>query len=147
MKRIRKKIRKICVLFLCCSLVLLFAGWGKKPVELLNEDPPLIDLDQAIQEAKFGQNGNTAPAQEEDLDGKNTEHIIMVCGKDIKYDGKTCNAPEDVRRRITSAGKKEDMLILVDDYAEAHRYKKVLEMLEELKKMGYQYTESMAGTE
>ena len=65
----------------------------------------------------------------------------------LKYDGKTCNAPEDVRRRITSAGKKEDMLILVDDYAEAHRYKKVLEMLEELKKMGYQYTESMAGTE
>ncbi len=142
MKRIHKKIRRAEILLICCGLILMLAGFifDKKPVELLNEDPPLIDLDQAIQEAKFGQNGNREATQEEELSGKVAEHTITVRDEAIKYDGKICPTIEHLKKRIMG-NPKEELLHLEDDYAEAHCYRAVLELLEELKGNGYRYAE------
>lgn len=123
------------VLLVACVGLLILVGFGSKPVKLLNERPPLIDLDAAIVEAKFGNNGNEAHEDGEDPtqtsnDQKPDKRItIRVRGELIWYGETQC----DEKQLITFLRnyKNDDGVRLVDDYAERNCIRNVLAQLEE----------------
>lgn len=132
--RHRKKTFLILSMFAC---FVIFIGWAAKNVELLNENPPLIDLNAAIQEAKFGKNGNEIqqegeePVKEIEKDKK--EIVIRVQGEGVWMDDHRYFSLESLNTRLISNYKSGDKIILKDDYAEAHYYKEIFSMLEKLK--------------
>ena len=132
MKR-RGKIFLFLLIFLCLTL---FTGWAAKTVELLNENPPLIDLNAAIQEAKFGKNGNETqqegeePGKEPEKEQKEIE--VKVQGEGVWMDDHRYFSLESLNTRLISNYKFGDTILLKDDYAEAHFYKEILSMLEKL---------------
>lgn len=149
-----KKKNKLWMPFMAVGLaVILFAGWGKKPVELLNDNPPLIDLDAAIREADFGKNGNTDqnagdPSQENpggnngDSDHTSQEegktHVIKVRDREVTYEGESYGDRLAIlKNKLIRAYRSGDFIRLVDDYAEAHTYRNALALVEELEEKGY----------
>ncbi|MBR4608464.1 MAG: hypothetical protein IKO41_19855 [Lachnospiraceae bacterium] len=132
MKR-RKKILLFLLVFACLAL---FTGWAVKTVELLNENPPLIDLNAAIQEAKFGKNGNEAhqdgddPNKPAETVGK--EIIITIKGEGVWLGEHRYFSLDSLNTRLISNYQTGDTILLKDDYAEAHFYKEILSMLEKL---------------
>ena len=150
-KHMKKRIL-LCVL--CGATVLL--GFGKKPVTLI-DDLPLIDLGKAIQEAKFGQNGNPENANGDNSDAQGRDgqenlqspqpadnvrtHYIKVRGETIKYNDKEYVMDEDnetacIRRMDADLRvnyKKGDKIVVRDDYEEAHFFKNVAAQIEKLK--------------
>ena len=139
---------------LLCLMAAFLIGWGKLPVELLNENPPLIDLSAAIKEAEVGQNGNTE-GQTGDPDGQTPDggdgdqgnqaktHVIKVRDESVTYenDHSTFRTMENLKKKLKQNFHAGDTILLVDDYAEAHRYKEVLAALEELRdEKGYPYS-------
>ncbi|MBO4514275.1 MAG: hypothetical protein J5721_01240 [Lachnospiraceae bacterium] len=130
----RKTKRILLVLSVLCLTFL--AGFAVKTVQLLNENPPLIDLNTAIVEAKFGKNGNEAHADGEEPD-KNSEKPgktikIRVCGEAVWMEEHRYFSLDNLNTRIISNYKEGDEILLIDDYAEAHFYREVLAILEKL---------------
>lgn len=149
----KKKKRWVMPLVTGLLAVILYAGlFGKKSVELLNDNPPLIDLDAAIQEADFGKNGNTdqdiGDSSQENPGGNNGEdsssgqdvgrtHVIRVRDEEITYESLPYRTMDTLKRKLKQVYHSGDDIRLVDDYAEYHAYVQVLTMLEELQAEGY----------
>ncbi len=131
-----KKRKKILLFLLVFACLTLFTGWAVKTVELLNENPPLIDLNAAIQEAKFGKNGNEAYQDGEDpekpADSVGKTITITVKGEGVWLEEHRFFSLDSLNTRLVGNYKTGDAIILKDDYAEAHFYKEILSMLEKL---------------
>ena len=147
-----KRIKTYLALLFASAGLLLLVGFGTQPVKLLNERPPLIDLDAAIEEAQFGQNGNESDTDGEDPSktssdkDRNKDIVIRVKCETIYYGERKCNDTADkeelsqLKAWINGDYKTGDVIALVDDYAESKTYKKVLELLKKLKaEKGYVY--------
>ncbi|MCR4745178.1 MAG: hypothetical protein K5894_08100 [Lachnospiraceae bacterium] len=154
MKRIKNK--KLIII----SFLFLFAvsaiGWGKKSVELLNKD--LLNLDKAIDAAEWGSDDLAANENEieDENDSESTKNNnsavssntvnsetikIRINGKRIFVNGEECSKEEiEKKLRVFYSGK--EMVRIFDDYAEAHVYRAVDEILTELSNsMGFEYYE------
>ena len=128
----------------------LFIGWKVKPVELI-DDKLLIDLDTAIVEAGWGQEGNPDDApddtkQEGDKDNNNTGTTdkpntskntitVAVQGEKITLDGVTVKDAATLRSRLSAVLESDSTVVLEDNYAEAHVYRDVLQVLEIMQNM------------
>ncbi len=150
MKVMNKK--KLIVSMIISATAVIISGWGFKRVELLTEGR-LIDLEKAIEMAPFGSDEDvTEPEQDEEVieDTKEdpegqaetvTSKIIRVRirGKEIFIDGEKCEA-EDVAGALEKKCTSLDKVRLLDDYAEAHVYRKVDKIIEGSgKAIGFEY--------
>ncbi len=144
--------------------MLILAGWGGREVRLLGSEK-LIDLDKAIALAKpGGMAGDTEEASEtaedagdEKEDGENDgaqqdgavsvkNIVIRIRGEQIFY---TCGGSDSgivsdsqLSDRIRADYVQGAQVILMDDFAEAHVYRNVLGILEDLKTdIGLSYKE------
>ncbi|MBO4749596.1 MAG: hypothetical protein J5546_04710 [Lachnospiraceae bacterium] len=127
------------LLLLACIFFVFSVGFaGTEPVKILDEPIPLIDLNAAIKDAKYGQNGNESH-QDGDDPSKASEQ--QYPGKEIKIRvrGEACWLGENrlfslspLRERIVKSYKTGDKVILEDDFAESHYYKEILAILEQL---------------
>jgi len=133
----KKSDKKPYIVPLLLFILLLLGAWGSKPVELL-DDSKLIDLNKAIDFARPGGElitpdvtlFTTAVTTEPQV--VETEIIISIRGEMISYNGAEC-VFEDLEDKIRKMSKEHVTFKLVDDFAEAHLYKKILELLRELK--------------
>ena len=132
-KRAKSKILFWGVLFLIFSV-----GWGSEPVKLMKNPLPLIDLNAAIKDAKPGEPGNEL---HEDGDDPSKTSEQQYQGKEIKIRvrGEACWLGDNrffslspLKDRITNSYKTGDKIILEDDFADAHYYKEILSILEQL---------------
>lgn len=148
----KKKLKWI-VLF---SLLLVFlGGWGKKSVELLN-DKKLIDLNEALQICMPGADSpdddiNTENEREPEnteipdnpTDAKDDKKIIVISVREriVSYGSTEKLEVVKLEERLRKDYKKGMTVRLVDDFAEAHVYKKVIAVLEQLEEeTGLKYT-------
>lgn len=131
------------------ALLLVFlGGWGKKSVELLN-DKKLIDLNEALQicmpgaDAKDDNIHTDNPNEPEDTQMPDNKKVIVIRVRDraITYDSGERLELENLEARLRKDYKKGMSVRLVDDFAEAHVYKKILAVLEQLEtETGLAYT-------
>lgn len=146
-------IRKIKIVISICFLMLLLVGWGKKKIELL-DDNKLIDMDKAIEYAKPGgewkKNENSSDSNKaSDIDDQKTTHDkndnqedVEIGDSNIKY----INVSEEAITYCGSQISKDQLFdllkrdngdsirfVLVDDWAEAHVYREVKAILLEAK--------------
>ncbi|MBD5515844.1 MAG: hypothetical protein HDR06_14690 [Lachnospiraceae bacterium] len=134
----------------------LLAGFGSKPIELLDKGR-LIDLDKAIQNADFGKVGSETSIKEknqeepqenlgdqnkieevETAEKKKETYKIIVRGETILFEDRKCKNTEELKKLITPLSSEKSGISLLDDYAEAHIYREVLEVIKEV---GIYYTE------
>lgn len=138
-----KKRKSYLALLFASLCLLLLVGFGTQPVKLLNERPPLIDLDAAIQEGQFGKNGNETQEGEDPTkpsSGKSNDIIIRINNESIYYGDRKCNNVGQLEAWINGDYKTGGIIRLKDDYAEAKRYKEVMKLLEQLNvDKGYRY--------
>ena len=143
-----KQKKRILIAALVCMAALLI-GWKVKPVELI-DDKLLIDLDTAIVEAGWGQEGNPTdmPDDPKDNEGdkeddntgntqkpdpeEETTIVVSVHGEKITMDGVTVKDAAALRTRISLLLERGGIVVLEDNFAEAHVYKAVHEVLENL---------------
>lgn len=154
--------RKIRLLFLVTVSLLVLAGFGKKSVELLS-DKKLIDLNAAI---AICLPGADSPEQEDggkqEEPSATPEPTAAPTKRPEQTDvgtGETYTVVISVRERVITYGqggqiklvKLEDKIRkdyknganfhLVDDFAEAHVYRGIIEILEKLEaEIGISYT-------
>ena len=135
----RKKRLITGVLFLATILLI---AWKVKPVELI-DDKLLIDLDLTIQDADFGQEDGTddsdVPGNEQDdntpdiaptAEPESLEEItIVIRGEKTKINNVTMHNLSTVEKLLDMKCSKDTRVYLTDDYAEAHVYKQVYELL------------------
>ena len=143
--------RKNAIRIVALFSLLLFIGWGKKNVELLN-DKKLIDLSKAIENCMPGAELPTKPegtervpdSGEEVSTGSLTEErdiIISVRAKKVTYDLSEWKNLQTLKEQIRQDYRETVTFILVDDFAEAHVYKVILKILSELEtEIGLTYT-------
>lgn len=142
--------KRFVTIVLCLSSVLLLCAWGTKKVDFL-DNQKLIDLEKAIEFAKPGADsvsdteGENEGNADLEIESGNTpevpvkDSIIVISIRDeiITYNGSVYK--EEILENTEAF---ENMLIrdnndktefkLVDDFAEAHIYKCVLEILKKL---------------
>ena len=131
----RKKFnQKLLCLVLCAVSAMLLCAWNEKKVELLDQ-LPLIDLDKAIEAPKPGAipDHQTAPTETAETTATTTSTdsriiYISVQWETILYQGKECRANE-LAEKMKKDFRKNTTFKLIDDYAEAHKYKEVYEIL------------------
>lgn len=137
------KKRNYLVLLFASLCLLLLVGFGTQTVKLLNERPPLIDLDAAIQEGQFGKNGNETQEGDDPtkpFSGKSNDIIIKIHNESIYYGERKCNNLQQLEAWINGDYKTGGIIRLKDDYAEAKKYKEVMKLLEQLNNdKGYRY--------
>lgn len=159
--------RKIRWLVLVGVSLLCLAGWGKKRVELLS-DKKLIDLNAAIvfcmpgaDSAEQEENQNSQMSQEPEatvtpkptaVPTKKTENqknpegeertvIISVRERVITYNLTERVKPDKLKDIIKKDYREGADFRLVDDFAEAHVYRRVISILKELEEeFGISYT-------
>ena len=145
--RVKTKIRILLLLLTLSVAAVIFVGWGKQPVELLNETPPLIDLDAAIVPADYGTNGNTdgdtGESSQQDSGGgngtsqqeKESKTILLTANmEELTYGVEQYRiSKENLKRKLLADYETGDLIYLRDDYAEAHFYREILTILEELR--------------
>lgn len=144
--------RKSMVVFLVFLSVMLLAGWGKKQVELLN-DNKLIDLSKAIENCKGGDSLKPSDNTGTDIessegtqsDSQDTmgekEIIISVRNKSVTYDNVEWKNLNTIESKIRLDFKENVVFKLVDDFAEAHVYRYLMKVLSELQsEIGITYT-------
>lgn len=155
------------LVFLLLSLLIL-AGWGKKTVELLNSKK-LIDLNAAIEICLSGSDSleqenagkpqiSVAPVQtpvptaEPVTEPTNTPMpsatakpkpravVINVRGCEVTCGSTKWEDMDALKERIAREANSHVTFRLVDDFAEAHVYRQILAILEELKEeLGLSY--------
>lgn len=152
MKSAKKFLVSVLIFLTLCLLV----GFGSKSVELLDKGQ-LIDLNKAIQNADLGKAGSTTSMEErnkevpqEKLDDQNkTEKIettedmkevyqVMVRGETILFENQECKNTEELKNFIEPLRLGKAGILVLDDYAEAHTYREVLNVIKEV---GINYTE------
>ena len=138
--------RKIRLLVLMTFSLLFITGWGKKNVELLN-DKKLIDLNVAIGLCMPGADASSSdintdndikPEDEESPtdtgdrieDGERTI-VISVRNQKVTYDSEWIDL-DNLKDRIRQDCSNKVSFQLVDDFAEAHVYQRVLTILSDL---------------
>lgn len=136
--------RKIGFLLVLSLVAVLLAAWKLKPVELI-DDKLLIDLDLTIQDADFGQedgaDDSDVPDNKDD-DGTpdiaptaEPEHLeeitIVIRGEKTKINNVTMHNISTVEKLLDMKCNKDTRVYLTDDYAEAHVYRSVLQLLEQ----------------
>ncbi len=143
--KVRRKMR---LLLVTLAVAMVFAGWKIKPVELI-DDKLLIDLDVQIQDAGWGQedspddssSGNSPEDKNPEIDvtvnpEENAEIMVVIRGEKILVNEvhiKTISTLEKyLDKCLEQQGGTDIMVCLVDDYAEAHVYKKVYSLLGEV---------------
>lgn len=131
-------------------------GFGTKKVELKDE-APLIDLEAAIKISDIGKQGNQTAINEKKPEKVAQENVqksesqtinkepVEVINKDIyqisiqdekiKFGNEIVEDVETLEMLIEQKCTEHSKIILKDDYAEAHVYRMVLEMIEEQKQM------------
>lgn len=139
--------KKILTTVLCLSSVLLLCAWGTEKVTFLDKGK-LIDLQKAIEFAKPGANhadgsegDNSSKPDSENENGNVPEvpvkdRIIVISIRDeiITYNGSVYKEEilentEAFENMLIRDNKDKTEFKLVDDFAEAHVYKCVLEIL------------------
>ncbi len=137
----------ICILLFATML----SGFDKRTVELQNNsNMPLIDLDKAIDRAKWGsdseagsdtaQNEKSETVSADKVSGNgaisridtNKEFAIRVRGKRIILDGMELKSADILEKRLAAEYKKGDSVRITDDYADADTYREVLKVLSDL---------------
>lgn len=162
-----KKRGKWFLLFAVSLLVL--AGWGQKKVELLS-DKKLIDLSAAIGNCTLGaeeltpdegsstanpngpEGATPAPtvtprptaqptaSQQPIIVQKAQTIFISVRDEAILYDLRQVEDTDKLKKRITVDHADHVTFKLIDNYAEAHVFRRIMELLEELEtEMGIRY--------
>ena len=145
------------LLFIVISLLCL-VGWGKKQVELLN-DKKLIDLNLALQNCSLGADSkeNTSdndekveeivpeitptPIDKIVIEEKEKIIVISVRGRNITYNFVKWNDIDKLKDKIKQDNGELVSFQLVDDFAEAHIYRRVIAILSELElEIGLKYT-------
>lgn len=151
--------KKVGILLSILIAMFMLVGWGKKEVKLLGGSK-LIDLNKAIELAKPGGSAgdseedfeslseNTTVEEEETQTGENhtDQDSIDAVAKDISIRIRNnqiyyrCgNEKEDriadaeLEKRISSDYGNKAQVTLYDDYAEAHEYRNVREVLDKLR--------------
>ena len=151
------KKRSIVVIMVLFSVMLL-AGWGKKQVELLN-DQKLIDLSKAIENCMGAESikpaenpdGVVEPGSESLPDSEDTpkekEIVISVRNKKVTYDNVEWKELDTLESKIRQDFKSNVGFKLVDDFAEAHVYRYIMKILAELEsEIGIIYTMEQGGS-
>ncbi len=147
------------LMFLLLSLLVL-AGWGKKTVELLNSKK-LIDLNAAIEISLSGADSleqedtgtpqisatpvqTPVPTAEPVTEPTNTPMpsatekpkpravVINVRGCEVTCDSTQWEDMDALKERIAREADSNVIFRLVDDFAEAHVYRQIIAILEEL---------------
>ena len=154
MRAIRNK--KAILIMLALSCMLLFIGAGKKNVRLLRHG--LIDLDKAIELARWGgeEKGSSSDSvsenEESDSDdsspgqGGSTSSAkgralikIAIHVKQIELDGQECDI-DDLEEKLEELCSRDSNVLLTDDYAEAHVYRRVNDIITGLRdRIGFAY--------
>lgn len=152
--------RKWLLLLVSFVVATAFVGWKIKPVELI-DDKLLIDLDMRIQDAGWGQEDSpddgsmvTSPDDKNpDIDiptdpDDRAEIMIVIRGEKVLVNEvhmKTTDALKKyLERFLAEEPGANTRVCLVDDYAEAHAYKKVYELLEQLQtQVTFEISEAM----
>lgn len=157
----RKQTILLCTIALFVAAILV--GWKIKPVELL-DNKPLIDLNSAIQEPSWGKEGSTdnnldeTPQEENiseisDSEAANTVQpvaeekeylVVTIHGEEILLNGGIVKDIQVLRDRLLQQYSENMIVSLEDDYAEAHLYKEVRDMLKQLEQEvdSFKYDES-----
>ena len=109
--------------------VALLIGWKVKPVELI-DNKLLIDLDTAIVEADWGQEGNPGESTQKPNPEEGDSILISIWGEEIILNGEKVKDTTVLQNYLNVKIKEKSSVILEDNYAEAHVYKEVYNMLE-----------------
>lgn len=162
--------KKIKILLFALVAMFILVGWGKKEVRLLDSSK-LIDLNKAIELAKPGGNAgdseeevdnpsdSSASDEEETSEAENhavhdsidetpKNIVIIIRGKKISY---SCGSvtrdsisDRQLERIIRLDFVSGTQVTLMDDFAEAHVYMTVREVLDKLKNdIGLSYKEDI----
>lgn len=131
-----KSIKKFLISVLLFMTLCLLAGFGSKPIELLDKGR-LIDLDKAIQNAENLDDQNKIE-EVDTMEKKKETYKIIVRGETILFEDRECKNTEELKKLITLLSSEKSGISLLDDYAEAHIYREVLEVIKEV---GIYYTE------
>ena len=140
----RVRIKKYLIFILALSLLLLAGFSFYKPV-LINASEPFIDLSgsvgTSIGNAKeaFQLENQSGTSESGNSGEEKTQIEIIVCDETFLVDGVECPYFSRVNEYICREENKNCKFILVDDYAEAEAYKKVLRSLREADRL---FTES-----
>lgn len=159
--------KKTCVLLFVAITMFVLVGWGKKEVRLLDSSK-LIDLNAAIGLAKpggtAGDTEESSKSSESDIvekdeksDGENhaahdnidviaKDIVIRIRGEQISYTCGSFNRSNISDLQLETRIRQDYMpgahVTLMDDFAEAHVYKSVCDILDELNRdMGLTYKE------
>lgn len=143
--------KKILTIVLCLSSVLLLCAWGTKKVALKSDVGQLIDLKKAIDFELPGAGSLTDTEGKTDGDTDSSgesgnapekpvkDSIIVISIRDevITYNGSVYKEEifdnaEAFENMLIRDNKDKTEFKLVDDFAEAHVYKCVLEILKKL---------------
>jgi len=148
----KKKVRLVAILVFA---LLFLVGWGKQSVKLL-DDKKLIDLDAAIQACLHGasmsegeenvDNPNAPESTQAPTDPKeeiDQERTIVISVRDqgITYDEEEIELSK-LEYQIRQEYHDKVTVRLMDDFAEAHVYRKIRAILSKLEEeIGLEYTE------
>ena len=148
----KKKVRLVAILVFA---LLFLVGWGKQSVKLL-DDKKLIDLDAAIQACLHGasmsegeenvdnpnapENTQAPTDPKEEIDQERTI-VISVRDQGITYDEEEIELSK-LEYQIRQEYHDKVTVRLVEDFAEAHVYRKIRAILSKLEEeIGLEYTE------
>lgn len=135
-----KNVRKFLVFALMVSTLCLLVGFGSKSVELLDKGQ-LIDLNKAIQNADPGKEDDKISEDEEPTEDIKEVYQVIVRGETILFENQECKNTEELKNFIESIEplrSEKSGISVLDDYAEAHTYREVLNVIKEA---GINYTE------
>lgn len=146
--------KKIWIVCLMVLLGALLVGWGKKPVDLAdnNGQNKLIDLQKAIKIASPGSDSTHATQGNKEGEGEqgssgavNPEQYtktvtIAVQGTGVLYNGTELSL-ENLSMKVRTEQVKTTKFVLMDNFADAGTYRKALGILKKLQKdVGIYYT-------
>lgn len=123
-----KQKKKIIFAALVFAAVLLI-GWKVKPVELI-DNKLLIDLDTAIVEADWGQEGNPGESIQNPNPEEGDSIHITVWGEEILLNGEKVKDASVLQSYLSVKIKENSAVVLEDNYAEAHVYKEIYNLLD-----------------
>lgn len=132
MKKLIKNITRTALVLTAAMAagLILTAGIFTDEVKLKNVDSPFIDLDVMVEDLPLSdQEGDAAEAESQD-ELMVSEFVISIREMEIKINGSAVNTKnfENIFNALYKSGV---TVRLVDDYAEYHTYKDVLEFLKE----------------
>lgn len=147
--------RKTIVLLVLISALLVLGGWGKKKIEL-TASGRLIDLEKAIEWATPGTADKKANDEKQDQKTKETDKTqsdkttqnnsetaktfkVRIHGTRVSLNGTECKV-EELNGLVKQKCTANDKVKLLDDYAEAHVYHEVDDILNNLSEsIGFEY--------